>query len=123
MIKLHPNGAYLIDGKIVLDHNTPTEFAKKGTITYSILQNHNHSKDENKLQIRFDAMVSHDITYVGIIQTARGSGMTEFPIPYALKIAIILFVLWVVPSMKTIMFSVFLLQKNTVAYMFLPIKA
>jgi len=84
MINLHSNGVYLVDGKIVSKHKTSPELAKKGTIAYSILQSHNRSGDERKLQISFDAMVSHDITYVGIIQTARGSGMTEFPIPYAL---------------------------------------
>ena len=84
MVNIHNKGVYLIDGKIVSNYKLHHDLARKGTIAYSILQNHNHSKNEDKLQIGFDAMVSHDITYVGIIQTARGSGMTEFPIPYAL---------------------------------------
>ena len=58
--------------------------ARKQTMAYRILQAHNRSDDPQKLRIRFDAMLSHDITYVGIIQQARASGMTEFPIPYAL---------------------------------------
>lgn len=58
--------------------------AKKGTISYSILSAHNVSNDDNKLKIKFDALVSHDITYVGIIQTARASGLKKFPLTYAL---------------------------------------
>ena len=57
---------------------------REGTIAFSILRTHNQSADAEKLQIRFDSMISHDITYVGIIQTARASGLREFPIPYAL---------------------------------------
>ena len=62
---------------------TPDE-ARRETIAYSILQAHNISGDPSALKIRFDAMASHDITFVGIIQTARASGMTEFPLPYVL---------------------------------------
>ncbi len=54
------------------------------TMAYGVLAGHNHSGDTSRLQIKFDAMASHDITYVGIIQTARASGMTEFPLPYVL---------------------------------------
>lgn len=60
------------------------EQARKATISYGILSNHNTSGDPDKLKIKFDAMASHDITYVGIIQTARASGLKEFPIPYVL---------------------------------------
>ena len=60
------------------------EDARKGTIAYSILSAHNTSGNMDKLQIKFDAMTSHDITFVGIIQTARASGMEKFPIPYVL---------------------------------------
>ena len=60
-----------------------TDFARE-TMAYSVLSSHNSSKDEGKLCIKFDALASHDITYVGIIQTARASGLTEFPVPYAL---------------------------------------
>lgn len=56
--------------------------AKKGTIAYSIIKKHNYSEDFNNLKIKFDSITAHDITYVGIIQTARASGMTKFPIPY-----------------------------------------
>ena len=58
--------------------------ARKGTMAYGILSAHNHSKDEEALQLKFDAMASHDITFVGIIQTARASGLERFPIPYVL---------------------------------------
>ncbi len=60
------------------------ESAKSGTISYKILKAHNVSGDMNKLRLKFDALVSHDITYVGIIQTARASGLKEFPLTYAL---------------------------------------
>ena len=58
--------------------------AKKGTMAYGILSAHNHSGDDDALQLKFDAMASHDITFVGIIQTARASGLEHFPIPYVL---------------------------------------
>lgn len=58
--------------------------APKGTMTYGILSAHNHSGDDEALQLKFDAMASHDITFVGIIQTARASGLQRFPIPYVL---------------------------------------
>ena len=60
------------------------EDARRGTIAYGILQAHNASGDPSALKIRFDAMASHDITYVGVVQTARASGMTELPLPYVL---------------------------------------
>lgn len=84
MIKLHDSGIYLSQEQLLHNSDISQNDARKNTITYSILQAHNKSSSENKLQIGFDAMVSHDITYVGIIQTARASGMKEFPIPYAL---------------------------------------
>lgn len=84
MINLSKNGVFLVDGKIVTDyHGDPAE-ARKGTIAYSVLKAHNTSDSMDNLRIKFDALVSHDITYVGIIQTARASGLTEFPVPYAL---------------------------------------
>ncbi len=58
--------------------------AQKGTMAYGILSAHNHSGDDDALQLKFDAMASHDITFVGIIQTARASGLERFPIPYVL---------------------------------------
>ena len=85
MVKLHKNGVFLINGKDISDtSDVPVSEAKKGTIAYSILTSHNTVSDDKNLKIRFDAMASHDITYVGIIQTARASGLTSFPIPYVL---------------------------------------
>ncbi|MEG1918280.1 MAG: hydratase [Oscillospiraceae bacterium] len=84
MITLHDTGIYLVDGIPCEAASLAREEARKNTIAYGILQAHNTSGNPEKLKIRFDAMVSHDITYVGIIQQARASGMTEFPIPYAL---------------------------------------
>ena len=84
MIKLTEKGMYLVDGKPAATAPLSPEEARKNTIAYSILQAHNLSGDDKKLNIRFDAMLSHDITYVGIIQTARASGLKEFPMPYAM---------------------------------------
>lgn len=85
MIKLIEGGAYLINGKeIAYSNPMPSDIARKNTIAYGILSNHNTLKEDKKLKIKFDAMASHDITYVGIIQTARASGLTSFPIPYVL---------------------------------------
>ena len=84
MINLSKNGAFLVDGKIVTDYPGDPAEARKGTIAYSVLKAHNTSDSMDNLRIKFDALVSHDITYVGIIQTARASGLTEFPVPYAL---------------------------------------
>ena len=84
MITLHDRGVYLVDG--VPRESAPLSPAdgRRRTMAWRILQAHSTGGDPEKLQIRFDAMVSHDITYVGIIQQARASGMREFPIPYAL---------------------------------------
>ena len=84
MINLSKNGVFLVDGKIVTDYPGDPAEARKGTIAYSVLKAHNTSDSMDNLRIKFDALVSHDITYVGIIQTARASGLTEFPVPYAL---------------------------------------
>ncbi len=78
------HGMYLVGGKPSETGLTPAAEARRGTLAYGILSAHNHSGSDEKLGIRFDALVSHDITYVGIIQTARASGMTEFPLPYAM---------------------------------------
>ena len=83
MIKLTSHGVFLVDGKLSEHAELSPAEARKNTIAYSILNAHNVSSDDS-LRIRFDALVSHDITYVGIIQTARASGLKEFPIPYAL---------------------------------------
>ncbi|MBQ6540014.1 MAG: hydratase, partial [Oscillospiraceae bacterium] len=84
MIKLYDKGTFLVNGVPSDTSNLSAEEAKKNTMAYGILQAHNKSGDPEKLRISFDAMLSHDITYVGIIQQARASGMKEFPIPYAL---------------------------------------
>ena len=84
-MKLWENGAFLSGGKLVesVPGKNPADCAKN-TISYSILQRHNISGDASKLKIKFDKITSHDITYVGIIQTARASGLEKFPIPYVL---------------------------------------
>lgn len=108
MITLEPKGIYLLDNdRIVVDDETLTpdalerqareaglgslpaasltpEAAGRGTLTHRILKSHNRSKDEDNLTIRFDSLASHDITYVGIVQTARASGLERFPVPFAL---------------------------------------
>lgn len=90
MIKLYDSGVYLINGKEILTEdnakleNKAREEAKKNTIAYSILEKHNTSGDMGKLKLKFDSMTSHDITYVGIVQTAKASGLEKFPIPYVL---------------------------------------
>ncbi len=86
MAELISGGVFLKGGRTLLrdaGNITPDE-ARKNTIAYGILSAHNLSGDDNALKLRFDAMASHDITYVGIIQTARASGLTEFPVPYVL---------------------------------------
>lgn len=84
-MKLWQSGAYFVDGKLVesADGFNVCDGRKK-TMAYSILQNHNTSGDDAKLKIKFDKITSHDITYVGIIQTARASGLEKFPLPYVL---------------------------------------
>ena len=84
MVKLTERGVYLVDGRVCATAEISPAEARKNTIAYSILSAHNCSKSDSDLRIRFDALVSHDITYVGIIQTARASGLKEFPIPYAM---------------------------------------
>ena len=84
MIQLTDHGVYLVDGKISKDAPISPAEARKNTIAYGIMNAHNVSDTEGEMKIKFDALVSHDITYVGIIQTARASGLTEFPIPYAM---------------------------------------
>ena len=82
-MKLWEKGAYLVNGKLTDAGSNPADGAKK-TMAYSILQKHNTSGDAAKLKIKFDKITSHDITYVGIIQTARASGLEKFPLPYVL---------------------------------------
>lgn len=91
MVMLYDSGVYLLNGETLIPEqeaaNTVTvskEEAKKGTISYDILQSHNISGEAQNLKIKFDAITSHDLTYVGIIQTARASGLDKFPLPYVL---------------------------------------
>ena len=98
MVTLANGGAWLVNGaEIIADgpkaqaalaaktgRTVSKEEAKKQTIAYGILENHNTSGNMEKLKIKFDKLTSHDITFVGIIQTARASGLTKFPIPYVL---------------------------------------
>ena len=84
MIQLTDHGVFLVDGEVRDSAPVSAQEARQQTMAWNILQAHNTSGDPEHLKVRFDAMVSHDITYVGIIQQARASGMKEFPIPYAL---------------------------------------
>ena len=96
MISLYDGGVYLVDGstivpeseaakiKVLTGREASKEQAVKGTIAYSILEKHNTSGNMEQLKLKFDAMASHDITFVGIVQTAKASGMERFPIPYVL---------------------------------------
>ncbi|MCM1499999.1 MAG: hydratase [Clostridium sp.] len=98
MIKLYEGGAYLVNGTDIVEDGAnqeeslkskagsviSKEEAAKNTIAYNILKAHNTSGNMDKLQIKFDKLTSHDITFVGIIQTARASGLEKFPIPYVL---------------------------------------
>lgn len=96
MIRLYDGGVYLIHGTDIVPEEEAgrveqltgkkacKEEARKGTIAYSILKKHNTASDMKHLKIKFDAMASHDITFVGIIQTAKASGMDTFPLPYVL---------------------------------------
>ncbi|WP_296116303.1 hydratase [uncultured Eubacterium sp.] len=98
MIKLHENGVYLLNGTEIIEDNheaaacleaktgkkVTTAEAAAGTMAYRILKAHNTSGNMDQLQIKFDKLTSHDITFVGIIQTARASGLEKFPVPYVL---------------------------------------
>ena len=88
-MKLYDTGVYLLNGQKIVPENqadfpVSKEEAAKSTIAYSILKAHNTSGNMEKLQIKFDKLTSHDITFVGIIQTARASGLEKFPVPYVL---------------------------------------
>lgn len=96
MVKLYEGGAYLVHGTHLVSEKeaekvaaltgkkADKEEARKGTMAYSILEAHNTSENMENLKVKFDAMTSHDITFVGIIQTAKASGMEKFPLPYVL---------------------------------------
>ncbi len=89
MVELIERGAYLCDGKIIDASDAPASLpspdeAREGTMAYKIMRAHSESGASSQMRIKFDSLISHDITYVGIIQTARGSGLKEFPLPYAM---------------------------------------
>ena len=99
MVKLFSNGVYLVNGKDLVEDNNEAkeilsskygksgiskESAAKNTMAYSILSEHNTSDNMESLKVKFDKLTSHDITFVGIIQTARASGLEKFPVPYVL---------------------------------------
>ena len=96
MVSLYDSGIYLVNGTEIVPESESGKVkkltgkdadqasARKGTIAYSILEAHNTSGDMEHLKLRFDSMASHDITFVGIVQTAKASGMEKFPIPYVL---------------------------------------
>ena len=96
MINLYEKGAYLVNGTELVDEDNTEklaqltgsalskEEARQNTIAYGILSDHNTSGNMDKLMIKFDTLTSHDITFVGIIQTARASGIEKFPVPYVL---------------------------------------
>ncbi len=99
MIKLYDEGVYLVNGREIVPKSegqrveaitgktgraAAREDAWKGTMAYSILKSHNTSGNMKQLKLKFDAMTSHDITFVGVVQTARASGMEKFPVPYVL---------------------------------------
>ena len=99
MIKLFDKGVYLLNGKDIIEESKEAglaisqktgnediskDVAKAGTMAYKILKSHNTSDNMTNLKIKFDKLISHDITYVGILQTARASGLEKFPLPYIL---------------------------------------
>ncbi len=88
MVEVYKKGAYLLDGMPVWAEDaagvSAPKQAREKTIAYEILRQHNKSDDPDKLRLKFDALISHDITFVGIIQTAKASGLKQFPVPYAM---------------------------------------
>ena len=88
MVEIIRQGAYLLDGQIVpagqAQRQPAPDKAREKTIAYSILRAHNRGEDPGKLRLKFDALISHDITFVGIVQTAKASGLKAFPVPYAM---------------------------------------
>ena len=134
MVKLYEGGAYLVNGTELIPDNgqalaavgsktgvkTTKEDAAKGTMAYDILSSHNTSGDMKNLKIKFDKLTSHDITFVGILQTARASGLEKFPVPYVLTNCHNS--LCAERLMRTTMYLVFPVQKNMVESMYLLIR-
>lgn len=93
MVQLSDIGVYVVDGEMVKSSDKSISYQsrilkaeelKRNTLAYDIIERHNKSEDMEHLQLSFDAIASHDITYVGVVQTAKASGMEEFPVPYIL---------------------------------------
>ena len=94
MLEIINNGVHLVEGRTLINGTEAEQKAqleamglaprndRNGTLAYSVLNAHNTRPGDEKMRVKFDALISHDITYVGIIQTARASGLKEFPIPY-----------------------------------------
>lgn len=136
MIKLYEGGAYLVNGKDIIEDGADQEEilksrtgsavsrqeAAKNTMAYNILNAHNTSNNMEKLQIKFDKLTSHDITFVGIIQTARASGLEKFPIPYVLTNCHNSLCAVGEPSMKMTICLVSPVRRSMVECMFLLIK-
>ena len=130
MVKLYNGGAYLVNGTEIVSESEGAKVeqltgkkadkkeARKGTIAYGIMEAHNTAADMDNLKIKFDAMASHDITFVGIIQTAKASGMEKFPIPYVLTNCENFCGKSAEPSTRMTTCSDFPLQKNMVESMF-----
>ena len=122
MVKLIKEGVYLKNGRELVPAAegmpSPCE-AKKKTIAYSILSAHNSGDDKN-LKLKFDALASHDITYVGILLTARAGGLERLPVPYVLTTATTAFVQSAAPSMRMTICSDCPPQRSTAESTCLP---
>ena len=132
MIKLYDKGVYLVNGTEIVEDTKDAvqalqskcgkapskEEAARGTMAYGILEAHNTSGNMENLQIKFDKLTSHDITFVGIIQTARASGLENSRFHMSLQIAITAYVLLVEQSTKMIICLVFPVQRNTAVCMY-----
>ena len=84
MMELHENGIYLVDGRLSETAPCTQTEGKKKTMAAKIIAAHDIGNDDDVMHVKFDSLTSHDITYVGIIQTARASGLKKFPVPYVL---------------------------------------
>ena len=85
MVTLHDKGTFYLGGRPVFDApGQDAEEGRKKTVAYSVLSSHDRGTGGKNLRISFDSLISHDITYVGIIQTAKGSGLEKFPVPYVM---------------------------------------
>ena len=132
MISLYKEGVYLLNGTEIIPESEASrapqlsgeqngqEEARHETITYGILKSHNTSGDMNRLRLKFDSMTSHDITFVGVIQTARASGMERFPLPYVLTNCHNSLCAVEEPSMRTTTCSGCRPARSTAEYLYRP---